>query len=201
MHDGQIQADVDMTQCYMTDARRERSVSGDDGRIQGVIHDFGTVGQRTILHDLDMGAGRTGIEGSKEICEYKGTAHGRKTKGQRSVGCRHMLHIGCQLLGLFQKLICFIQKITALRSQFQTAAAPGEQTDTEFTLQFLDRIGETGLGDMEFGRCPCDIVVFADRLEVFQLYKCHGNLSIIMYALRNGGIIGCNEMVDRKTLL
>ena len=127
MHDGQIQADVDMTQCYMTDARREWSVSGDNGRIQGVIHDFGTVGQRTILHDLDMGAGRTGIEGSKEICEDKGTAHGRKTKGQCSVGCRHMLHTGCQLLGLFQKLICFIQEITALRSQFQTAAAPGEQ--------------------------------------------------------------------------
>lgn len=201
MHDGQIQADVDMTQCYMTDARREWSVSGDNGRIQGVIHDFGTVGQRTILHDLDMGAGRTGIEGSKEICEDKGTAHGRKTKGQCSVGCRHMLHIGCQLLGLFQKLICLIQEVATLRSQFQTAAAPGEQTDTEFTLQFLDRIGQTGLGDMEFGRCPCDIVVFADRLKVFQLYKCHGNLSIIMYALRNGGIIGRNEVVDRKTLL
>ena len=184
----------------MADARRERSVSGDNGCIQGVIHDFGTIGQRTILHDLDMCTGRTGIEGSKEICEDKGTAHGRKTKGQCPVGCRHMFHIDCQLLGLFQKLICLIQEVAPLRSQFQTAAAPGEQTDTKFTLQFLDRIGETGLGDMEFGRCPCDIVVFADRLEVFQLYKCHGNLSIIMYALRNRGIIGRNEM-DRKTLL
>ena len=118
--------------------------------------------------------GRTGIEGSKEICEDKGTASFLpKTKGQCSVGCRHMLHIGCQLLGFKFQLLYLPHPGSSdpPRSQFQTAAAPGEQTDTKFTLQFLDRIGETGLGDMEFGRCPCDIVVFADRLEVFQLYR------------------------------
>ena len=56
-------------------------------------------------------------------------------------------------------------------------AWPVEQRDAEFGLQARDRPAQRGLGHVEFGRGPADVLVAGDGLEVAKLKQVHRSCS------------------------
>ena len=77
---------------------------------------------------------------------------------------------------LLQYLPCITEKLLALLGQRNPAVRPVKYHKIHFLFQFMNRVGQTRLGNIKLPRCLCDRSGLRHHDHISKLLKCHINL-------------------------